>query len=394
MDFEKTPDHPIRFHPAAEIFPWIDGTEYREFVEDIRANGVLDPIVFIGDEILDGRNRYMAARELGIEYPRIQYEGDDPVGYVIAHNLRRRHLSSSQKSMAAARIAKLQQGQRQTGKFAHLLSVEQAAAMVQVSERSVKSARAVLDDGAPELQAAVDANQIAVSTAATIASVPVDQQVEIIARGPDEILAAAKQINAEKAARSRERRMARVAAVEEPGKVKTASGIPKGFPVIYADPPWKNEVFSEETGAHKSPPYPVMELDDICQLCAGENSPATADAVLFLWVTGNRIHHGIAVMTAWGFEFKTSAVWDKVNIGMGRWFRDRHEILLVGTKGNIPAPLPGMQAQSLFAEAKGAHSTKPSHFQEVIESYFPDLPKLELFARGKREGWITWGYEA
>ena len=100
-------------------------------------------------------------------------------------------------------------------------------------------------------------------------------------------------------------------------------------------------------------------------------------------------------MTAWGFTYVTQVIWDKDADGHGYWFINRHEILLVGTKGKIPAPAPGTQQRSVIKAPAGKHSAKPEIFSRLIEEYFPNLPKIELFRRGKpRPGWHAWGLEA
>ena len=126
------------------------------------------------------------------------------------------------------------------------------------------------------------------------------------------------------------------------------------------------------------------------------SSIAAADCVLFLWATAPMLPQAIEVMEAWGFTYKTCAVWSKDRIGTGYWFRNKHEILLVGTRGHVPAPAMGTQWSSLILAPVGRHSEKPEAFCEMIESYFPTLPKIELHARGvvSRPGWDVWGLEA
>jgi N6-adenosine-specific RNA methylase IME4 len=88
-------------------------------------------------------------------------------------------------------------------------------------------------------------------------------------------------------------------------------------------------------------------------------------------------------------------VWAKPKTGTGYWFRARHELLLVGARGNIPAPAPEMQFDSLIEEKTTRHSAKPEAFHELIETYFPTLPKIELNRRGPpRAHWDSWGLEA
>lgn len=106
------------------------------------------------------RNRYMAAREAGVEYPRIDYQGADPLGFVISQNLKRRHLTESQRAMVAAKLAKVPHGGDRRSDQAEslpLVSQGQAASMLNVSDRSIRTAKTVQDQGAPELVAAVEA---------------------------------------------------------------------------------------------------------------------------------------------------------------------------------------------------------------------------------------------
>jgi N6-adenosine-specific RNA methylase IME4 len=110
--------------------------------------------------------------------------------------------------------------------------------------------------------------------------------------------------------------------------------------------------------------------------------------VLFLWATVPMLQQALQVMSAWGFKYKSHFVWIKDRIGTGYWNRNKHELLLVGTRGKIPAPAPGTQCESAIEAAVGRHSAKPECFLELIERYFPTLPKIELNRRGpSRPGW-------
>lgn len=167
------------------------------------------------------------------------------------------------------------------------------------------------------------------------------------------------------------------------------------YGVIVADPEWRFEPYSRETGMDRAADnhYPTS----VTEIIAERDVPSIAadDCVLFLWATVPMLEDAMEVMKAWGFKYKSHAVWDKIHIGTGYWFRNRHELLLVGTKGNIPAPAMGDQFASVFAIARKEHSAKPEQFLELIEQYFPNLPKIELNRRGApRPGWDAWGLEA
>jgi len=157
----------IGIHPAAELFPAMEAAEFGELVEDVRARGLLEPIVLYGGAVLDGRHRYRACLEAGVE-PRFEtYEGDDPLGYVTARNLRRRHLSANQRALIAARLANLPLGtNRHTRRSApgRIYAQPEAAAALQVSERSVQRARRVLRE-APQLAAAIERGETTVKQA-------------------------------------------------------------------------------------------------------------------------------------------------------------------------------------------------------------------------------------
>jgi hypothetical protein len=104
----------------------------------------------------------------------------------------------------------------------------------------------------------------------------------------------------------------------------------------------------------------------------------------------------LLVMGAWGFDYKTHWIWRKDRIGTGYWNRNCHEILLLGVAPHsaLPAPAPGSQWPSVIDAPVGEHSAKPDKFYELIESYFPTLPKIELNARRARPGWDAWGLDA
>jgi len=181
----------LKFHPVSEIFPGMPQAEFDALVADITANGLREPIVIMGDSIVDGRHRYHACLQAGVE-PHFSEvpDGTDLNALVISLNLRRRHLSESQRAMVAARLANMRQGRRtDLQPSANLPEVSQqlAAQTLNVSERMVRHAKSVLSEGVPELMQAVDQGKLAVSVAAELTQLPSETQREVLTRTPQEI---------------------------------------------------------------------------------------------------------------------------------------------------------------------------------------------------------------
>lgn len=173
------------------------------------------------------------------------------------------------------------------------------------------------------------------------------------------------------------------------------------FSTIMADPPWR---FTNRTGKmapeHKRlARYPTMSLMDICDLPVAEH--LTEPAHCYLWVPNALLPDGLAVLSAWGFQYKSNIVWHKIRKdggsdgrGVGFYFRNVTELLLFGTRGkNARTLAPGRRQVNLMATRKREHSRKPDEQYELIESCSPG-PYLELFGRGKRDNWTVWGNQA
>lgn len=160
------------------------------------------------------------------------------------------------------------------------------------------------------------------------------------------------------------------------------------FDIIYADPPWRY-TFSKSKNRGIENQYPTMSLEEIKSL----KIPAADNSILYLWATAPKLIEALEVMEAWGFKYKTHAIWNKGIMGMGYWWRGQHELLLVGTHGKVSPPPPNLRESSIYFEKRTKHSKKPSHFREFIDKCFPEATKLELFARESSEGWDTWGNE-
>lgn len=162
------------------------------------------------------------------------------------------------------------------------------------------------------------------------------------------------------------------------------------YDVIYADPPWRYD-YARTNSRKVENHYPTMTVP---QICAVDVAAMAADpCVLFLWATAPKLEEALTVMRAWGFSYRTNAVWDKGRFGMGYYFRGQHEHLLIGTRGKPRTPDPANRIASVLREPRGRHSQKPIAAYEAIERMYPNARRLELFARIRRDGWDAWGDE-
>jgi ParB-like chromosome segregation protein Spo0J len=204
------------FHEYATLFPILEGEELEALRADIEENGQINKIILYKGKILDGRNRYTVCEMLGIEPETIEYTGDDPLGLIVSQNINRRHLTTSQRSLIAAKLANWANGgDRRSEKFqsANLqteipdpiswkmsqeaierrkqglpepISQSEAAEKLNVSTRSVADAAKVVKNAVPEVVEAVESGRLAVSTAVTLAEKTHDQQRKILAKSEKE----------------------------------------------------------------------------------------------------------------------------------------------------------------------------------------------------------------
>lgn len=168
---------------------------------------------------------------------------------------------------------------------------------------------------------------------------------------------------------------------------------PEGkYQVLYADPPWRYEHSKTESRDIENQ-YPTMSLQEICDLPVSDVTDD--DAALFLWTTSPKLQESMQVLDAWGFTYRTCAVWDKARMGMGYYYRQQHELLLVATKGSPGVPEPANRPPSVLREKRDQkHSVKPQTVADQIEAMYPQARRIELFARAARNGWDVWGNQA
>jgi len=376
--------------------------------ESMKAQGILQPIILRPSEatgfiLIAGHHRLEAARALGWHSILARVieglEADSALLAEIDENLVRADLSPAERALHIGR-------RKQIYERAHPETVHGAVGRGGKSRKLCDTKERFTKDtakktGQSERKVQLDAARAKLDVLADIVGTSLDKGAEIDALAK---LLPAHQRNLVDRAKAGEKVSAKVEAKRERrARLERELGnrqqaLPqKTYGVILADPEWKHVPWSP-TGMDRAADnhYPTSPTDVIASRPVA--SIAAKDSVLFLWAVVPMLPDALRVMEAWGFTYRTSAVWCKQRpgqqMGLGHWFRIDHEILLVGTRGEPPAPAPGTQWRSVIGARVGAHSAKPECVLELIEAYFPTLPKIELNRRGfARAGWDAWGHE-
>ena len=390
------------FHPIAAIFPMIQGDEFARLVADIAANGVREPIWLYEGKVLDGRNRYEAAKKCGVSFDTKKFEGTalEAIERVWSLNRTRRHMTPSQAAMADAKRNKMTDAYapvREAAKERHKEAVIRGNKSRHQDNPNGGTNSTIGETGKDEKPKASPKEKPAPKTRDTRAKAAgtnakyIDAADKILSNHPE----MAADIESGKKTLSqaqRELRQAELAAKAPPP--------PSGkYRVIYADPPWKyNDAMAiSRTGLGESygpaeAHYPPMTISELCALPVREL--AEDNAVLFLWTTSPLLEDTFQIVKAWGFKYKSSFVWDKVKHNMGHYNSVRHEFLLVCTRGSCTPDVKKLFDSVQSIERTEKHSEKPEEFRDIINTIYPNGTRIELFSRKAAEGWDAWGNEA
>ena len=395
-----------------------------ELAESIRERGLLQAIVVRprndateGFWLVAGRHRFEAIKKLKLPTIRCKVRelSDDEASLIeIDENLVRADLTSIERDLHIARRKNVyERHYPETKRGAAGGAAMRKKGKGAKSHGATKPSQAFIDDTANKTgrhrptiarSAARGAALKQIANAADAVGTSLDKQVEVEAlRDPaseiqQELIERAK--TGEKVSAKEEVEKIRREQREVELSAKIAELPNKKYGVIYADPPWEFGVYNTDAGSDRSASnhYPTMGPETIKRLPI----PAAKDAVLFLGATAPMLLRALEVMAAWGFTYKSNLV----------WLKDHHEHLLIGVRGSVPAPAPGDQVASVFVSNDGmaadprkegtplrlqvqnwraGHSAKPAAFRVLIETTYPHLPRIELFAHENVEGWDAWG---
>lgn len=346
----------MEFHEVANIFPLLEGEEYRKLRDDIKANGLIEPIWTYEGKILDGRNRYTACLDAGIDPRYKQYEGNEPIKFVLSLNLHRRHLNETQRGLVASRIANMRQGTRTDLELpANLPKVSQpeAAQLLNVSERTLRTVKAIERD-APDLIPMMETGEMTASKATQVM-----RKREVIANLED------------------------VQAKE----VKAIQGV---YDVIVIDPPWPMEKIERDVAPNQVAfEYPTMTEEELEQL----EIPTADSCHVWLWTTHKFLPMAFRLLDKWGLKYVCTFTWHKPGgfqpFGLPQY---NCEFALYARKGS-PIFTDTKDFPVCFTAQRGAHSEKPECFYDTIRRVTAGR-RLDMFNRRAIHGFETWGKEA
>lgn len=389
----------------------------QELMESMKARGLVNPITLrpkpsAGYWLVAGRHRLEAARKLkwtGIKATIVEGLDADAAELIeIDENLIRADLSPAERALHVDRRKTLYEKRHPEAKKG---ATGRSGKKNKSNNGTYKPADAFIDDTAKktgkgrstvalDAQRGKDNSEWLKDVAGTaldkgneidaLIKLPVRERNALIKRAKSgEKVSAKTRLNQVKRDQREAETAARIVALPT-----------KKYGVILEDFEWDHETWSDagkdrHASNHYSTSANAHSAEEIVERTKDRFECAADDCVLWMWTTVP--HQAIAfdVMRLRGFSYKSSVVWDKEIGATGYWFIGHHEVLLVGTRGNVPAPAPGTQWQSIIRERRREHSRKPDKSYEMIEAYFPKIPKIELNCRGEpRPGWDGWGNEA
>lgn len=370
-----------------------------ELANSIKELGLLNPITITSDfALVAGYHRYLACKSLGWkEIPTVTIHVDGLRAELaeIDENLIRNELSVIDRGENLVRRKKIYEalypqtkrgtagamsrwGTDATAESAVASFNKDTATKTGLSERVVRQDIQIANDIAPAVKDIIRDTDLA------------DRKTDLLSisrLSPDRQMQVAQKILSGVNTVSEARRQVLVETAPPPPQMPSNK-----YRVIYADPPWSYGNTQPDYFTEQRDHYMTMPLPDICNMPI--KALAEDNAVLFMWVTSPILEESFQVVSAWGFKYKSSFVWDKILHNMGHYNSVRHEMLLVCTRGSCQPDIRKL-FDSVYSEERTQHSKKPEHFRSVIDTIYPNGRRIELFARNvTARGWDVYGNQA
>ena len=369
-------------HEYSDIFPLIPQSELKDLADDILENGLRHPILLYNGKILDGRNRYLACKSIGVIPKTKDFEGtdSDALNLVWSENFHRRHLDKSQASICIVEKQSLVDRFRAEAKEAQresaLLNQPQNSQKIDHSERTYREKNE--SKSSAKIAKLAGTNRQYISDAQKIVKES-PKLAEEIKSGKKTIPQAKREIKKQETIKNLESLQVK--------QVKAIQGL---FDVIVIDPPWPMKKIDRDCRPNQVEfDYPTMSIDEICSM----KIPACDDCHLWLWTTHRFLKDAVKILDAWDFKYVCGFVWHKPGgfqpIGLPQY---NCEFALYARKGT-PIFIDTKQFPTCFRAPRGKHSEKPEEFYDIVRRVTSGR-RLDMFNRRKIEGFEVWGNEA
>lgn len=371
------------------IIPPLTKEEYQQLEANCIKEGIRDTIITWNGFIIDGHNRYEIAQKHKLSYITESKEFDnenDVKIWMINNQFGRRNLSNYQRSVLALELedvfsAKAKDKQKEAGELrqksaqAPIKTRDELAKVASVSHDTISKVKVIQTKATPEVKEKLSTGELSINQ--VFQDIRKQEKIIAIEKKKDEYFDKIQKV------------------VSNDNKIDIFTTKNK-YRVIYADPAWsyndKCEGGGVQSGGVEVRHYDTMSTKDICLLPV--SNIIENNAVLFLWVTSPLLPDGLQVIKAWGFEYKTSFVWDKIKHNMGHYNSVRHEFLLVATKGSCTPDNNKLYDSVQSIEKSGKHSEKPKEFINIIDDLYTWGDRIELFCReNNNKKWYIWGNE-
>ncbi|MDP3980470.1 MAG: MT-A70 family methyltransferase [Chlamydiota bacterium] len=341
------------YHSIANIFPMMQTSELQDLADDIKSNGLHNKIILYEGKILDGRNRLLACEIAGIVPDFGQYEGDEPLAYVISLNLKRRHLNESQRAVIASRLANMTKHLHKDD-MQICISQPEAAEMLNVSTRMVASVKAI-EKAAPDLIKEIESGNMTVNNATTVVK--------------------------------RAQNIERLESIE----IKEAKALDGVYDVIVIDPPWPIEKIERDVAPNQvGLDYPTMSLDDIKYTL---KIPHAEDCHIWIWTTQKYLPTTFEMIHHRRLKYVCTFVWHKPGGFQPFGLPQYNAEFVIYCRYGTPVFVETKAFPVCFNAKRGAHSEKPTEFYDMVRRVTAGR-RLDMFNRKPIEGFDGYGLES
>ncbi len=376
-----------------KLIPPLTAEEFKQLEDNCLAEGIREKIITWNGFIIDGHNRFEISERWNLDYQTESkhFANEEAVKeWMILNQFGRRNLSNYQRSVLALELEDV--FSKKAKENLKVYSGNQYTSGGLSTSTKVQKV-----DARKELSKIADVGNNTIAKVKKIQAKATEEVKAKLSTGEVSINAAYKEIKKEE---KKEELQQKKQQYEIRVETKTKNDFKvdifntnETFRVIYADPAWSYDDKQDTPqlgGAAKH--YDTMSIRELSELPV--NKISEKDSVLFLWVTSPLLEDAFKVVSAWGFKYKTSFIWDKVKHNMGHYNSVRHEILLVCTKGSCTPDNKKLYDSVQSIERNDNHSEKPIEFLNIIDDIYNYGNKLEMFCRNiKKNNWFGWGNE-